>query len=105
MLPTSPSRGAHGSPAWFELEVGGAVVRPAIAVVESNPSPKMVKAQAWVSDLPSLTRCGASEADGAEGEQPSVPPSREWVVIPASLGAAAARSSGGSGAAHELVWP
>nr|TKW23676.1 hypothetical protein SEVIR_3G002200v2 [Setaria viridis] len=129
-LHASPGGGAHGSPAWSGLEeAGGPAVGDAVAVVEANPSPEMVEAQARAGDLPSRTGSGAMEVVGAEGEQlpascnipvvdilsdveedtgvaqPGVPPSQERAVILASLGAAAARSSGRSGADRELVWP
>lgn len=129
-LPASTGGGAHGSPAWVGLEeVGGPTIGPTIAVVEANPSPETVEAQAWANDLPSPTGSGAPEAVGAEGErlaasydipvvdilfdvvedtgvvQLGVPPSWERAVIPASLGTVVAGSSGRSGAVRELVWP
>ena len=46
--------------------------------------------------------------DGEEDtgvEPPTIPPSRELVMIWSSLDTVMAGSSGGSGVTHELVWP
>ena len=92
-LPISPNGGAHGSPTWSELEGSeGVTARPE---VEQPP----VSHGILVADIP----FNSEEDTGVE--PPSIPSSRELVMIRSSLDPMMAGSSSRSGATRELVWP
>ena len=92
-LLASPDGGAHGSPAWSELEgSGGTTARP--EVVHPPASHGVLAA-----DIPFF-----GEED-TRVEPPAIPPSRELVMIQSSHDTAMAGSSSGSGVTRELVWP
>ena len=92
-LPASPGGGAHGSPSWSELEgSAGDVARPE---VEHLPASHGV----YVVEIP------FSDEENTRVEPPVIPLSQELVMIRSSHDTMMARSSSGSGATRELVWP
>lgn len=111
MVPVSPGGGAHdvGSPFWSNLEGGGeAGLETTDGATEVPMSLELAKVHAWASILPSSPEGGVLEATGAEEE--SLLAGRDiLVVVLPSIGGevtwVAARSSSGSEAAHDLVWP
>jgi len=92
-LPALPGGGAHGSPAWSEIEgFRGAMAKPEVV----HPP---VGHGVLAVDIP------FSSEEDTRVEPPAIPPSRELVMIWSSHDIAMARSSSGSGVTHELVWP
>ena len=92
-LPASLDGGAHGSPAWSEVEgSGGTVARPEVVHPLASHGVLAV-------DIP------FSDEEDTRVESSAIPPSRELEMIRSSHDTAMAESSSGSGATHELVWP
>ena len=92
-LPISLDGGAHGLPAWSELEgSGGTMTR---LEVEQMPTSCGVLAV----DIP------FSGEEDTRVELPAILPSQELVMIRSSDDTVMAGSSSGSGVTHELVWP
>ena len=92
-LPVSPGGGAHGSPAWSELEgLGGTMARPKVV------HPPVIHG-VLAMDNPFF----GEEDTGVES--PAIPSSWELVMIWSSHDTAMDRCSSGSRATYELVWP
>ena len=92
-LPALPGGGAHGLPAWSELEgSGGIMARP--EVVHPSASHGVLAV-----DIPF-----SSEEDTGV-KPPAIPSSPELVMIRSSHDTAMAGSSSGSRETRELVWP
>ena len=92
-LPVLLGRGAHGSPAWSELEGS----RGTVARLEVEQPP--VSHGVLAVDIP------FSGEEDTRVELPAIPASRELVMIQSSHDTTMAGSSSGSRATRELVWP